>query len=159
MVIASAIQSNQTPKIIHLREPRRGFCEVGCCCFTSLEVFHPLRFGYFLHCSVSYCLVNPGSQLPILYFQYGSAQSDLRHFHFDFSSLFILLWVLRFVWSHRVVPPGYSIVLNYWLHNYKTIVLSYTPLNQNVQNQIFSTHYVLGNLILVQLICKEFKTL
>ena len=62
-----------------------GFCDVGCCCcFTSLDVFPSLHFDVIPHPSVSYRRVFTS----ILYFQPSSSQSDLPHFHLNFSGLF-----------------------------------------------------------------------
>ena len=41
--LLSTLQSNKNPKTVPKREPPGGFCDIGCC-FTSLEVFHPLLF-------------------------------------------------------------------------------------------------------------------
>ena len=70
-----------------LGEPPGGFCDVACCfcCFNSLEVFHLLLFNVIPHPSVSYCRVFT----LILCFQPRSSQSDLRHFQFNFSGVFI----------------------------------------------------------------------
>ena len=62
-----------------------GFCDVGCCCcFASLEVFPSLLLDIIPHPSVSYRRIFTS----ILYFQPSSSQSDLRHFHLNFSELF-----------------------------------------------------------------------
>ena len=78
----------------------RLFCDVDCCCFTLLEVFHSLLFNVISHPSVSYHQVFT----PILYSQPSSSQSDLWHFHFNFSILFILTagaTVLKAFFTHR----------------------------------------------------------
>ena len=83
------------------REPLGRFCDVGCCwcfCFTSLELFHSLLFNVIPHPTKSYFQDYSCRHLPILYFEPSSSQSDLQHFHVDFSELFIVPWVLRF-WS------------------------------------------------------------
>ena len=76
---------NKTPSdATCLGEPLGGFFDAGCCCFTSLEVFHSLLFDVIPHPSENYHWVFT----PILYFQFSSWQSDLRYFHFNFSGLF-----------------------------------------------------------------------
>ena len=84
-----------------LGEPPGGLCDVGCCCFTSLEVFHSLLFDIIPHPSVNYHRVFT----PILYFQPSSSQSDLPHFHFNFSGLFIFT-VSATVSSGLFLPTG-----------------------------------------------------
>ena len=73
--------------------------------FTSLEVFHFIAFRrHPSHPSVSYRRVFT----PILYFQPSSLQSDSRHFHFNFSGLFIFttsVMVLSRFFYHRSFLP------------------------------------------------------
>ena len=67
--------------------------------FTSLEAFHSLLFDVILHSSVSYRRVFTS----ISYFQLSSSQSDLRHFHVNFSELFIFT-ASGLVLSWRFLP-------------------------------------------------------
>ena len=69
--------------------------------FTSLEVFHSLLFDVIPHPFVSYRRVFTS----ILYFQHNSSQSDLRHFHVNFSELFIFN-ASGTVLSRRFLPTG-----------------------------------------------------
>ena len=146
-----------------LGEPPGGFCDVGCCwcCCWFLphwRFFISLLFDVTPHLSVSYHQVFT----PILYFQPSSSQSDSRHFHFNFSRLFIfhrecfecflptvLFTPHSFVCDsdegrntpsriflcacpHRVVPSGWRMDLNYWCLNYKAIDISVVPVSHEV---------------------------
>ena len=64
--------------------------------FTSLEAFHSLLFDVIFHPSVF---------TSISYFQLSSSQSDLRHFHVNFSELFIFN-ASGTVLSRRFLPTG-----------------------------------------------------
>ena len=85
MFLGDFCKLNKTPSNgTSLGEPPRGFCDVGCCCFTSLEVFLPSFLSDVIsHSSMSYRRVFT----PTLYFQPSSLQSDLRHFHLTFLGL------------------------------------------------------------------------
>ena len=85
-----------------LGEPPGGFCDVGCCCcfyFTG---------GFPFHCFSTSSLTLPwaiAGFTPILYFQPSSLQSDSRHFHFNFSGLFIFTTSAT-VLSEHFLPTG-----------------------------------------------------
>ena len=70
------------------------------CCFCDV-VLHSLLFDVIPHPSVSYRRVFTS----ILYFQLNSSQSDLRHFHVNFSELFIFN-ASGTVLSKRFLPTG-----------------------------------------------------
>ena len=106
MFLGDFCKLNKTPSDgTCLGEPPGGFCDVGCCCFTSLEVFLPsLLFDVIPHSSVSYRRVFT----PILYFQPSSSQNDSWHFHLTVLgfSVTALPRVLRF-WACIFYPQAF----------------------------------------------------
>ena len=85
-----------------LGEPPGGFCDFDCSCFwPHWRFFISWLFNVIPHPSVSYRHIFT----PILYFQPSSSQSDLWHFHFNFSRLFIFT-TSAMVLSDCFIPMG-----------------------------------------------------
>ena len=82
--------------MIPLKEPPGGFCVAGCFYFTSLEFFPRLLFDVIRHPAMSYSQVYPYGHLSIKHFQPISSQSNMQHFHLEFSGIFIVPQVLQF---------------------------------------------------------------
>ena len=67
--------------------------------FSSLEVFLSLLFDVIPHHSVSYRLFYPYGNIPMLYSQPSTWQSDSRHFHLNFVGHFIYRERDGFEWA------------------------------------------------------------
>ena len=117
--------------MILLKEPPGGFCVAGCFYFTSLEFFPRLLFDVIRHPAMSYSQVFPYGHLSIKHFQPISSQSNMQHFHLEFSGIFIVPQVLQF-WASVFYTQA-----NFILHLLPTLVHLWLRCKQEQHTQDF----------------------